>query len=60
MMDLIKRLADKNGIAASTGGNGGYNRSNVFDNKSDGMDDIPDSSVEKISEEVDNINSFLN
>lgn len=60
MMDLIKRLADKNGIASSMGSSGGYSRSNVFGNKSDGMDDIPDSSVEKISEEVDNINSFLN
>ena len=60
MMDLIKRLADKNGIASSMGSSGGYSRSNVFGNKSDSMDDIPDSSVEKISEEVDNINSFLN
>lgn len=60
LLDTVKKIAEKNGI--STGNSyGSYSRrDNVFGGGNSSNDSIPDSTVEQISQEVDNINSFLN
>lgn len=60
LLDLVKQLAKKNGISTGSSSSG-YSRTQVFSVSNTSDDDLPfgDEPVEKVSEEVDNINDLL-
>lgn len=60
LLDLVKQIAQKNGISTGSSSSG-YSRTQVFGRNNSSNDELPfaDEPVNKVTEEVDNINDLL-
>lgn len=60
LLDLVKQIAQKNGISTGSSSTG-YSRTQVFGSANSSNDELPfdDEPLDKVSEEVDNINDLL-